>query len=123
MYAQPDSELPPLGVLALVAESNDVARVAAALDVSCTIVRGLASAAARDVLMRYAALRGDPDPVIPDTYQALVQCVKTVVRSDVINVVAILTARERLEVFEAFAYFRAFCNSPVSKLEINHGKV
>lgn len=122
MYAQSELQLPGLGVLALVAESNDVARVAASLNISCMTVRGIAAAAALAVLGRYNALQCPGDRLgTPNTYPALIQCVKNVVRSDVMNAVAILSARERLEIFESFAYFRAFCNSPVQKLEINHG--
>lgn len=122
MYAQPELQLPKLGVLALVVESNDVARVAASLNISCATVRDIAAAAARGMLSRYNALRRPNDHlVIPNTYPVLIQYVKNIVRSDVVNAVAILSARERLEVFESFAYFRAFCNSPVQKLEINHG--
>lgn len=124
MYAQPELQLQlsKLGVLALVAESNDVARVAASLNISCATVRDIAAVAAHDMLSRYNALRHPNDHLVaPNTYPVLIQCVKNVVRSDVVNAVAILSARERLEVFESFAYFRAFCNSSVQKSEINHG--
>lgn len=118
LYAQPELQLPAVGVLALVVEGNDVARVAASLNVSCTTVRGLATVAAIDLLKRY-----NDQATIPDSYAALLQMVKTFVRQDIVNAVAILTARERLEVFESFSYFRAFCNSPVIKTEYQHGQV
>lgn len=125
MYVQPELHLPPLGILALIAESNDVARVASSLNVSCATVRGIAVAGAQEMLGRYHRLiHSNASFVVPTSYTALIHDVQHVVRLDIMNVVAILTARERLEVFEAFAYFRAFCNSPVTESEnLNYGQV
>lgn len=124
MFEQPESQVPHFGVLALVVESNDVARVAASLNLPCATVRGIVSVAAHEFLSRYMRDETYQPQLVPaDSYSALVRCVKLAVSSDVLNVISLLSQRERLEIFEAFAYFRAFCNSPAVNLEINHGQV
>lgn len=117
----PDRPLPDIAVLGLLAEGQDAARVAVAFDTSCLVIRHMASRAAIDFLNRYHTRVNDEAPfadIATLNHAALIYRVRHITRTDLLSVFALLTAREQIELLEAFAYYRAFCNSSVQPKEL-----
>lgn len=115
--------LPLISILGLVLEGHDTARIASSFDITCADVRAISGGQALSILQRYH--HGSEDyaqtmcKVSELSHPALINRVKHLTQVDLLCVLALLTERERLELFEAFAYFRAFCNSPVQFKEFN----
>lgn len=116
-----DRPLSDIAVLGLLVEGHDAARVAAAFDTSCRVVRHMADRAAISFLNRYHNRAIDEaslgDIAMPN-FATLLHRVRRITRTDLASVFALLTARERTELLEVFAYYRAFCNSSVQPKEL-----
>lgn len=126
MHEQHNNKLRPLplvSILGLVLEGHDTARVASAFDITCADVRAISGGQALSILQRYH--HGSDEyaqtmlKVSELSHPVLISRVKHLTQVDLLCVLALLTAQERLELLEAFAYFRAFCNSPVQFKEFN----
>lgn len=127
LYAVPDRELPAVAIAALLVQGQDASCVAAAFDLSCASVRAIAKQYLCELMNR----RSDPLAVETVgseltqgmTFAAVLATAVHVCRVDIVNVLALLTPRERQELLEASAYYRAFRNSPVKSKEVHYGQI
>lgn len=108
--ARVERPLPAFGVLALVVDGIDFAVIAKSLDAPCSVVKGYAEAAIRDLANRV----GLQIPVAKRPYHTMGSYVIETLRNHDIEWTAALSATEQLSVIETRAYFRAFENSPFS---------
>lgn len=114
--------LPVMGVVALLVDGAAPTQIAAALDISTSAVRELASSAMAEILLRTNDIRvvlgGE---VSRTTLWKLAQNMNKVVNSDnkTLSWLDVLTDVEFAEVTETRAYFRAFRNSKLNQGAIN----
>lgn len=106
--------LPVMGVIALLVDGAGPTQIAAALDISTSSVRELASAAMLEILERSDNLQLTAgDEVSRSTLWKTAQSMNKVVLSGnrVVSWLDVLTDAEFVEVTETRAHFRAFRNS------------
>lgn len=110
--------LPVMGVVALLVDGAAPTQIAAALDISTSAVRELASAAVAEILRRTNDIRVvSGDEMSRTTLWKLAQSMNKVVTSDnkTLSWLDVLTDIEFVEVTETRAYFRAFRNSKLNQ--------
>ena len=110
--------LPVMGVVALLVDGAGPTQIAAALDISTSSVRELASAAMRDILERSNNLQiVAGDEMSRSALWKLAQSMNKVMLSSnrTVSWLDVLTDAEFVEVTETRAYFRAFRNSKLSQ--------
>lgn len=110
--------LPVMGVVALLVDGAGPTQIAAALDISTSSVRELASAAVADILDRTNGLQvASGDEMSRTALWKIAQSMNKVVTSEsrTISWLDVLTDVEFVEVTETRAYFRAFRNSKLNQ--------
>lgn len=112
------STLPVMGVVALLVDGAAPTQIAAALDISTSAVRELASSAVAELLLRTNDIRVVAgDEMSRASLWKLAQNMNKVVNGDkkTISWLDVLTDVEFVEVTETRAYFRAFRNSKLNQ--------